>query len=179
MAINQHHVIGVFRIVSLAAVLGFSASVHAVRADDLLLTVDTKDLNGNSVEIPGKLGSRRIVVLLGFSHDHQGALDGWKQGLGLSDSQGGWLEMPVIGVGAAPIKAMILGGMRRRFDTTEARAHMAPVFTNAADLARRLRLDPREPAALVVGPTGEVFAAVSGAYAPAKATSITRALAAL
>jgi len=179
MGVSRRRTIDVFRILGLVVGLASAAPGYSLPNESPILTINTTDLNGGAVDFPGPPGSRRIVVLLGFSHDHQAALDAWKQGLGLTDSQGGWLEMPVIGVGAAPIKAMILGGMRRRFSTVEARAHMAPAFTNAADLARRLRLDPHQPAALVVGPTGQVFAAVSGGYAPAKAASVTRALAGL
>lgn len=156
------------------AILALSAASGRSAAAPLSLQV--KDLNGRSLSIPGGLPADRTLLLVGFRHADRTALDGWRKGLGLLASDPAWLETPIIGVGNGMIQAMILEGMRRGADTPQARAHLAPAFAPAKEVAVALGLDPSRPAAVVVDRAGRVLARASGDFDPAQARVLLGAL---
>jgi hypothetical protein len=161
-------------------VIACAVAILAVAASDrsaaATLSLQVRDLNGRSLSIPSGLPADRTLLLVGFRHSDRTALDDWRKGLGLSASDPAWLETPIIGVGSGLIRGMILEGMRRGADTPEARAHLAPAFVNAKDVAAALGLDPSRPAAVVIDRAGRVLASAGGDYDPARAHALLAAL---
>jgi hypothetical protein len=159
----------------LVALTALLISAGAAAAAPLSLTVT--DLNGRSITAPGGLPAARTLLLLGFRHADHTVLDGWRRGLSLRDDDPAWLEVPVVPVGSGFVRSMILGGMKRGAATPQARAHLAPAFTEAAPVADALGVDASQPALAVVDRSGHVLARASGAYDPQKAAPLLTALA--
>ena len=158
--------------------LALTAAASAIAADAAQpqLSFQTADLNGAKVDIPKDLSANRTLILLGFRHDDSAILDGWLGGLGFSETSPGWLETPVIGVGSGFVQSMIQNGMRKRYKTDAARAHIAPLFGDAAGLAAQAGVDPAQAAVVVVDRSGRVLASAAGAYDLDKARAIRAAL---
>jgi hypothetical protein len=93
-----------------------------------LLSLRATDLDGGGFALPGALTSERTLLLIGFRHDDQSALDGWRDGLKLLEADQDWLEVPVIPVTSPLVQPMIRSGMRRRFATAAQRTHVAILF---------------------------------------------------
>lgn len=137
------------------------------------------NLNGVDIAIPAGLPGQKTLLLLGFRHEDQDALDAWRAGLGLTEEATGaaWLEIPVIPVKSSLIQPMIQGGMRKRFATPALRAHVAPMFADPGPVAAGFGVDPAQPAAVVVDRSGQVLARAAGPYDGAKAAPLLAALA--
>ncbi len=134
------------------------------------------DLNGAATEIPAGLPQARALLLIGFRHDDHAALEAWRAGLGLSSRDTDWFEVPVIAVGNAVIRAMILRGMRSGVAGTADRARLAPTFGAAALIAEQLGIAASEPAAVVIDRNGRVLAHAGGAFDPVKAAALMQVL---
>lgn len=139
-------------------------------------TLQTTDLNGATVAIPAGLSVDRTVLMVAFRHKDQTLLDAWRDGLGLKDSDAGWLVTPVIPVTSPMIQPMILGGMKRTLATPAQRSHMAPVFADPKAVAAGLGIDVGDIAVLVLDRSGRVVASARGVYAPEKARGLAAAL---
>jgi hypothetical protein len=148
----------------------------AVAAASPAIHFQVTDLNGAVTEIPAGLPQPRALLLLGFRHSDQAALDAWRQGMGLRAEDADWFEVPVIGVGSPMIRSMIVHGMQRRAAGKAERARLAPAFAAAATIAGQLGVDSGAPAVVVVDRAGNVLARSSGSFDQAKATALSAAL---
>lgn len=156
-----------------AAAALFLAPLDAVGAP---VHFQITDLDGAATEIPAGLPRARVLLLLGFRHDDHAALEGWREGMGLSAGDSDWFEVPVIDVSNALIRGMILRGMRSGVTGAADRARFAPAFADTAAIARQLEVDPSAPAAVVVDRTGRILAHASGVFDPAKAAVLIHVL---
>jgi hypothetical protein len=141
---------------------GPATALHATRLD------------GAEVAIPGRPG--RTLLILGFQHADQDALEAWRRGLGLADADARWLEIAVIPVKSPMIQPMIRNGMRNHFKTDAQRAHFAPMFADAAPVAARFDLSGLAPGVVVLDGDGRVLAHADGPYDRAKAEGLLAAL---
>jgi hypothetical protein len=117
-----------------------------------------------------------MLLILGFQHADQDALEAWRRGLALADADARWLEVAVIPVKSPMIQPMIRNGMRNRFKTAAQRAHFAPMFADATPVAARFDLSGRAPGVVVLDGDGRVLARAEGPYERAKAESLLAAL---
>jgi hypothetical protein len=134
------------------------------------------DLNGAAVEIPAGAARGPVLLLVGFRHNDRKALDGWRKGLGLQTEARDWYEIPVIPPGAKMVGGLIMHAMQKGATTDAQRAHLAPTFADAAEVAAQLGVDRHEPAVVVVDRSGRVLARAGGPFDPAKARELTVAL---
>lgn len=146
-------------------------SVPAQAAPPPHVAVSATNLNGQAVNAPG-LGPHTLL-LLGFRHGDQDLLDGWRTGLGLKDDDPSWLEVAYIGA-PAMARGMIESSLRKRFASSGARSHMAPVF-GAPDAALKPLAAEPGPVVLVLDRSGAILAQARGAYSDVNARSVTTA----
>jgi hypothetical protein len=150
----------------------FAVAARAAPAPRLL---EVRDLNGRNFVIPRGLPAERTLLLLAFRHADRSALDGWREGLRLSSQDSAWLEMPIISVRSSLIQRMILDGMRKGANTPEARAHLAPAFTDGKTISAEFGVAPGRPAVVVIDRAGRVLARASGDYNPVEARTLAAA----
>lgn len=159
---------------ALAAALLLGAPLRAAAGPPVHFQVT--DLNGAVTEIPAGLPQPRALLLLGFRHSDQAALDAWRQGMGLRAQDSDWFEVPVIGVGSPLVRSMIVHSMQHGVASQADRARLAPAFAAAATIAAQLGVASDAPAAVVVDREGNVLARSSGAFDTEKALALSRAL---
>lgn len=135
-------------------------------------SVVLSDLNGQNHTLTSEWRDQGGIVIMGFAHDAREGMDRWVEALGLSETDAGWIELPVIGDVNAMVRPMIRTGMRSRYATTARRAHVAPVF-DGADTLRGTNTPEIE--VLVIAANGEVTARVSGEATPANVAAIRAA----
>lgn len=150
--------------------------VSGVGAAAPVALVRTSDLNGKRLALPADLPVERTILLLAFRHEDRGLLEGWRKGLKLTDERADWIEMPVIGVSNPYIQSMIRGGMRGKRRTQAGRAHVAPVFSDAALVAATFGVAPDAVRVLVIDRSGRVLASAGGSYTAQKAQALSSAL---
>lgn len=130
------------------------------------------DLNGRDIFLPVNLPSPRTLLLVAFRHSDQSIVQSWMSGLALTGDQHDWLEIPVVGVSSGIIKGMIRSGMRGKYPDPRDKAHVAPLFGDAAVYAKDLCVSPDAVAVLVIDRQGHVLASTSGAFSEGSAGSI-------
>jgi hypothetical protein len=134
--------------------------------------ISLTDLNGRGIAFPANLPSPRTLVLVAFRHSDQAVIQGWKSGLALTGAQDDWLEIPVVGVSSGMVKGMIRSGMRGKYPDPRDKAHVAPLFGDAAIYAKDFGISPDAVAVLVIDREGHVLASAGGAFSEGSATSI-------
>lgn len=135
-------------------------------------SVVLSDLNGQNHTLASEWRGQGGIVIMGFAHDAREGMDRWVEALRLSETDSGWIELPVIGDVNAMVRPMIRTGMRARYATTARRAHVAPVF-DGADALRGPNTSEIE--VLVIDANGEVTATVRGDATPANVATIRAA----
>lgn len=158
------------RLLICAAALAFAAAAGAAPV------LKGADLNGRPVAVPDAAGPERTLLLLAFRHEDQDALEAWRNGLHLANTDPDWLEAPLIPVKSPMIQPMILGGMKKRFADPGLRGHMAPLFQDPAPVATAFGLSGQGPAVVVVDRAGKVLARAEGAYDATRAKTLMAAL---
>jgi hypothetical protein len=137
--------------------------------------VHTTDLNGRDISVPTGLSAERTLLLLAFRHSDQEIIQGWKSGLGLSATQDGWLEIPVVGVSNSIVRGMIRSGMRSKHPDPRDAAHVAPLFGDADGFAKAFGVSSATVTVLVIDRKGHVLASASGRFGSANAAVIRSA----
>lgn len=135
-------------------------------------SVVLSDLNGQNHTLASEWRGQGGIIIMGFAHDAREGMDRWVEALALSETDSGWIELPVIGDVNAMVRPMIRTGMRSRYATTARRAHVAPVFDGADALRGR---STSEIEVLVIDANGEVTATVHGDATPANVATIRAA----
>jgi hypothetical protein len=142
--------------------------------------ITSADLNGRSVSLPGDFTAPFSLVFVAFEMRQQADVDSWRPFVERARRKRPTLavfELPTIARGFRLMQFVIDNGMRSGIPDRETRAATVTLYTDVAAFMRALGVEStREIAVLVVTPTGEILARVSGRYSEKTAAPIEKAL---
>jgi hypothetical protein len=115
--------------------------VTQVHAEPVLPKLSTNDLNGQEVELPSDLPGNPTIVFIAFKQNQQPSINAWVNRLGLQDEGGpAWVELPVVGQGAALIRTYIDNGMRSGITSKKMRARTITIYSNRRAFNRAMEI---------------------------------------
>ena len=90
-----------------------------------------EDLNGRTLDLPSDLPGNPTIVFIAFKQNQQSLINAWVERLALQAQTGlAWVELPVVGQGAALIRSVIDNGMRSGITSTAMRARTLTIYSN-------------------------------------------------
>ena len=103
----------------------------AAQADVVFPNVTADDLNGRSVNLPADFPGTPTIVFIAYKRNQQPSIDSWVERLGLRESGGqAWVELPVVGLGAAFFRSFVDKGMRAGITSISMRAKTITVYSS-------------------------------------------------
>ena len=143
-------------------------------------SIKSADLNGRSLSLPGDFPAPFSLVFVAFEMRQQADVDSWRPFVERERKRRptlGVFELPTISRGYRLMQFVIDNGMRSGITDRETRAATVTLYTDVAAFRLALGIkSTREIAVLVVTPTGEILARVSGRYTEGAAAPIEKAL---
>lgn len=126
------------------------------------LTVD--DLNDRTLSLPQQLPGSPTIVFIAYKQRQQENISDWIMALGLEETGGpAWIELPVVGRGAAIIRPIIDNGMRSGILSTDVRAKTFTVYSSRANFNSAMGItNMRQIYVAVVERDGTVRALIEG-----------------
>ena len=151
------------------------ASVGQAQAIFPPLTVE--DLNGRTVQLPAQLPGEPTIVFIAFKQRQQPNIDAWAQRLGLQQVGGpAWVEMPVVGRGAALMRPIIDNGMRSGITSEAMRARTFTLYSSRNAFMGALGLSSlRQVYVALVNRDGSVRTIIAGDVTDAKVAQLRAA----
>lgn len=139
------------------------------------LVVD--DLNGRTMNLPADLTGNPTIVFIAFKQNQQPLINAWVDRLGLQAPGGlGWVELPVVGQGAALIRSVIDNGMRLGITSTAMRPRTLTVYSNRRAFNSAMGItDMSQIYVALVDRDGAVRTMVSGAVTAGKVDKLRAA----
>tara|TARA_B100000787_G_scaffold125448_1_gene94682 strand:+ start:334 stop:843 length:510 start_codon:yes stop_codon:yes gene_type:complete len=127
-----------------------------------LLTAD--DLNGRSLNLPADFPGTPTIVLIAYKRNQQPSIDAWVERLGLRENEGpAWVELPVVGRGAAFFRSFVDKGMRSGITSLGMRARTITIYSSRSAFNLALGIaGRREIYVALVDPDGTVHALIKG-----------------
>lgn len=147
------------------------------QADVIFPNLTADDLNGRSVNLPADFPEAPTVVFIAYKRNQQPSIDAWVERLGLRESGGlAWIEMPVVGRGAAFFRSFVDKGMRAGITSISMRAKTITVYSSRNAFNRSLGIDGRsEIYVALVDPDGTVHSLIKGDVTEAKVKKLRAA----
>ena len=126
--------------------------------------VDADDLNGRAVSLPDDLPGDPTIVFIAYKRNQQPSINAWVAGLGLQERGGAaWVELPVVGRGAALFRSFVDNGMRSGITSTAMRARTITIYSSQRAFNTQLGIKGRDEIyTALVGRSGEVHALITG-----------------
>jgi len=144
--------------------------------------IKSADLNGRSLSLPGDFPAPFSLVFVAFEMRQQAEVDSWRPFVDQARSKRpalGVFELPTIARRFRLMQFVIDNGMRSGITDRETRGATVTLYTDVAAFKRALGVkSTKEIAVLVVTPTGEILAHVSGRFSEEAAMPIEKALSA-
>lgn len=143
--------------------------------------LDTNDLEGRPVALPGDLPAGPRIVVVAFQRRHTLLISGWQPTLdALAERYGATVwEVPALSRVYLPGRFYIDGGMRAGTPDPHARRHTLTAYTDLRALARELGFIGFDTIRLYLLGDGEIRWQADGEITAEKAESLDAALAAL
>lgn len=141
--------------------------------------IDTKDLNGRSLNLPADFNANRALLLIAFEQEQQTQINTWLPLAEELENQGRakFYELPVLPSALRLVGGMIENGMRSGIPSQATRAKTLTLYTNVTRFRKNLGLGGKNQIyAVVIDRQGRVLAVQSGTYSSAKADQIRAAL---
>lgn len=141
--------------------------------------IDTKDLNGRSLNLPADFNANRALLLIAFEQEQQTQINTWLPLAEELESQGRakFYELPVLPSALRLVGGMIENGMRSGIPSQATRAKTLTLYTNVTRFRKNLGLGGKNQIyAVVIDRQGRVLAVQSGTYSSTKADQIRAAL---
>jgi|HubBroStandDraft_6_1064221.scaffolds.fasta_scaffold265552_2 hypothetical protein len=136
----------------LSIALLFGVLPPAFSVGDTLPVLKGESLNGKSIELPVAAQGKVALLVLGFSHDSQVAVEGWTKRFRTdfeADQRARFYEIRMVGGLKVMAKPLIEGGIRK--DTQgEDYAHVITVFGGTGFWKDRLRFRNEKDAYLIL-----------------------------
>jgi len=141
--------------------------------------IDTKDLNGRSLNLPADFNANRALLLIAFEQEQQTQINTWLPFAEQLENQGRakFYELPVLPSALRLVGGMIENGMRSGIPSQATRAKTLTLYTNVTRFRKNLGLGGKNQIyAVVIDRQGRVLTVQSGTYSSAKADQIRAAL---
>ena len=153
----------------LSAIMIVFLSVTA-QADVIFPSLTADDLNGRSLELPADFPGMPTIVFIAYKRNQQPSIDAWVERLGLLESEGpAWVELPVVGRGAAFFRSFVDKGMRSGITSLGMRAKTITIYSSRSAFNRALEITTRaEIYVALVDPDGTVHTLIQGDVTEAK-----------
>jgi hypothetical protein len=140
-------------------------------------TLSARNLNDETVRLPGDLPGSRTLLLIAFKQEQQFDIDTWIEGLALRTSTIPWLELPVVPNFGAVFRWYLDNAMRSGIRETAARERVVTIYTDTAAFRSTLAIPSDDRIhALVVTRTGRILARAEGRYRASSGAPILAAL---
>ncbi|PDV96747.1 TlpA family protein disulfide reductase [Candidatus Chloroploca asiatica] len=142
--------------------------------------VEARNLNGRTLTLPSGFGGERNLVLVAFQRWHQGQVDSWfpyldQQMAAYPDLR--VYELPIISNFYNLARPFIDGGMASTIANAAVRDRTLTIYTDVNRIRSALQIKSTASITLLlVDREGTIFWRESGAYSPARATLLERAL---
>ena len=159
-----------------AFILTFALATQA-HGEIKLPSLVVDDLNGRTMNLPADLPGNPTIVFIAFKQNQQPLINAWVDRLGLL-AQGGlyWVELPVVGRGAALIRSVIDNGMRSGITSTAMRARTLTVYSNRRSFNSAMGIaDMSQVYVALVDRDGAVRTMISGAVTEGKVDKLRAA----
>ena len=153
----------------LSAIMIVFLSVTA-QADVIFPSLTADDLNGRSLELPADFPGMPTIVFIAYKRNQQPSIDAWVERLGLLESEGpAWVELPVVGRGAAFFRSFVDKGMRSGITSPGMRAKTITIYSSRTAFNSALEITTRaEIYVALVDPDGTVHTLIQGNVTEAK-----------
>lgn len=142
----------------------------------ILPQVIASDLEGKEYSLPKDFTSDKTIVIFGFSHGQQKAIDTWLPTLkerAKQDAEFSYIEIPVIDNKNAMLRTIIRNGMRTGITESEDRQKTITLFADKDNLLKSLKVsDPQNIEVMVIDKQGIVSRRVSGEYSAEKLSDL-------
>ena len=100
-------------------------------AEVIFPDLEADDLNGRTLSLPKDLPGKPTIVLIAFKRKQQSSVDEWVDRLDLLPEGGpAWIEMPVVGRGAAIFRSFVDKGMRAGITSEVMRGRTITIYSS-------------------------------------------------
>ena len=140
-------------------------------------SLDADDLNGRAVSLPQDFPGDPTIVFIAYKRNQQPSINAWVAGLGLQERGGAaWVELPVVGRGAALFRSFVDNGMRSGITSTAMRARTITIYSSQRAFNMQLGIEGRDEIyTALVGSDGQVYALIEGDVTKAKIAQLRAA----
>ena len=127
----------------LAFTVSFFLATSAI-AEIKFPELTSDDLNGRSMNLPADLPGETTIIFVAYKQRQQPKIDAWVKRLGLTETGGpAWVEMPVVGKGAAIFRSFVDNGMRSGITSQKMRARTITIYSSRSAFNRAMGLKGR------------------------------------
>ena len=133
-------------------------------AEVMFPDLEADDLNGRTLSLPKDLPGQPTIVLIAFKRKQQSSVDAWVDRLDLLPEGGpAWIEMPVVGRGAAIFRSFVDKGMRAGITSEFMRGRTITIYSSRRAFNNALGIQSmKDIYVALVDPNGTVHILIEG-----------------
>ena len=133
-------------------------------AEVMFPDLEADDLNGRTLSLPKDLPGKPTIVLIAFKRKQQSSVDAWVDRLDLLPEGGpAWIEMPVVGRGAAIFRSFVDKGMRAGITSEFMRGRTITIYSSRRAFNNALGIQSmKDIYVALVDPNGTVHILIQG-----------------
>ena len=133
-------------------------------AEVMFPDLEADDLNGRTLSLPKDLPGKPTIVLIAFKRKQQSSVDEWVDRLDLLPEGGpAWIEMPVVGRGAAIFRSFVDKGMRAGITSEFMRGRTITIYSSRRAFNNALGIQSmKDIYVALVDPNGTVHILIQG-----------------
>ena len=133
-------------------------------AEVIFPDLEADDLNGRTLSLPKDLPGQPTIVLIAFKRKQQSSVDAWVDRLDLLPEGGpAWIEMPVVGRGAAIFRSFVDKGMRAGITSEFMRGRTITIYSSRRAFNSALGIQSmKDIYVALVDPNGTVHILIQG-----------------
>ena len=133
-------------------------------AEVIFPDLEADDLNGRTLSLPKDLPGQPTIVLIAFKRKQQSSVDAWVDRLDLLPEGGpAWIEMPVVGRGAAIFRSFVDKGMRAGITLEVMRGRTITIYSSRRAFNNALGIQSmKDIYVALVDPNGTVHILIQG-----------------
>ena len=133
-------------------------------AEVIFPDLEADDLNGRTLSLPKDLPGQPTIVLIAFKRKQQSSVDAWVDRLDLLPEGGpAWIEIPVVGRGAAIFRSFVDKGMRAGITSEVMRGRTITIYSSRRAFNNALGIrSMKDIYVALVDPNGTVHILIQG-----------------
>ena len=138
--------------------------ISPATAEVIFPDLEADDLNGRTLSLPKDLPGKPTIVLIAFKRKQQSSVDEWVDRLDLLPEGGpAWIEMPVVGRGAAIFRSFVDKGMRAGITSEVMRGRTITIYSSRRAFNNALGIQSmKDIYVALVDPNGTVHILIQG-----------------